>query len=71
MQKLARTLNAAEKPMKLIHDTPINPASEHQCRRLMASAEAIVGLADAAALLDVSGLSATTPSPPSSKIVAA
>jgi hypothetical protein len=70
MQKLARTLRAAEKPRKLTHDMPVDPAFDQWCGRLMVSAEAIAGLVGAAALVNVPGRSATTASPPSSKTVA-
>jgi hypothetical protein len=68
MQKLARTLRAAAKPRKLIQTMPAVPAIDDQRGRFMMSADAIAGLAGAAAAVSVllPGRLANTTIPPSS-----
>ncbi|WP_154071534.1 hypothetical protein [Bradyrhizobium lablabi] len=66
MQKLTRTLSAAEKPRKLIHHMPVFSHFDDQFRRLIAAVDAIAGWAGAAAVVIVPGRSAMAASPPTS-----
>ena len=70
MQKLARTLRAAEKPRRLVHEPAMVSAFDRQCECATVSAEAIAAVPCVAALSDIPGRSAMTASAPSSKAIA-